>query len=773
MSFCFCANFLSTSNDWSVHMSKTVFTKVDYDLNDLITAIDLGDIGLPDIQRPFVWKNAKVRDLFDSMYRGYPVGYLLLWRNGLPDDRAIGTEKKQKPPRLVIVDGQQRLTSLYSVIKGRSIVRENFESEKISIAFNPLDECFEVADAAVRRDKAFIPDISCVWGKDTNIFEIANNYLNELGVSRKLSQEETKSIQDAIINLQALLSFPFTALELEANISEEDVADVFVRINSKGTTLNQADFILTLMSVFWDEGRAKLERFCSDARKPTKGTASPFNYFIEPYPDQLLRVNVGVAFKRARLKYVYSILRGKDLETEQFSEERRIVQFGKMKEAQNRTLNLRYWHDFMNCIRAAGFRSGKMISSNNNLLFSYMLYLIGRTEYHVDEFVLRKAIAQWFFMSAVTGRFTGSPESRMEFDLAQLRNTTQAHEFVSSLQQVCDIALTNDFWNVTLPTDLATSSSQSPSLFAYNASLVLLDAPVLFSNIKLADLLDPAVKAARPPVERHHLFPKSYLMTQGISGIRETNQIANYAYVELLDNAKISDQAPADYLPRLKERFRADELARMYHYHALPEDWEGMDYREFLEKRRELIARITREGYDMLTVGSGALQPSGDSPKKFDLQAVIDSGESDAVEFKATLRTNLHTDKPDKRMELSILKTLAGFLNTNGGTLIVGVSDDGTPVGIEVDKFPNEDKISLHLVNIVKSRMGPQSMIAMHIHFRDYEDSRVLVVNCAQSQFPVFVKDDNVERFYIRTGPATTELQGNQMNDYIRRRFKQ
>ena len=685
----------------------------------------------------------------------------------------LARKKKQKPPRLVIIDGQQRLTSLYSVIKGRSVVRENFESEKISIAFNPLDECFEVADAAVLRDKAFIPDISCVWRSDSDIFEVADDYLNGLRGSREVSDEETKRIRKAIMNLQSLLTFPFTALELEANISEEDVADVFVRINSKGTTLNQADFILTLMSVFWDEGRAELEHFCSDARKPTRGTASPFNYFIEPYPDQLLRVNVGVAFKRARLKYVYSILRGKDLETEQFSEERRIAQFDKMKEAQNRTLDLRYWHDFMNCIRAAGFRSGKMISSNNNLLFSYMLYLIGRTEYGVDEFVLRKVIAQWFFMSAVTGRFTGSPESRMEFDLARLRNTTRADEFVNGLQQVCDITLTNDFWNVTLPTDLATSSSQSPSLFAYNASLVLLDAPVLFSNIKLADLLDPAVKAARPPIERHHLFPKGYLMTQRISGIRETNQIANYAYVELLDNAKISDQAPADYLPRLKERFGTEELAKMYHYHALPGDWEGMDYREFLEKRRELIARITREGYDKLTVGSGAQHLSADSPEKFDLEVVIDSGESDAVEFKATLRTNLHMDKPDKRMELSVLKTLAGFLNTNGGTLIIGVSDDGTPVGIEADKFPNEDKMSLHLVNIVNSRMGPQSMIAMHTHFQDYEDNRVLVVDCVQSQSPVFVKDGNVERFYIRTGPATTELQGNQMNDYIRRRFKQ
>ena len=154
-------------------------------------------------------------------------------------------------------------------------------------------------------------------------------------------------------------------------------------------------------------------------------------------------------------------------------------------------------------------------------------------------------------------------------------------------------------------------------------------------------------------------------------------------------------------------------------------------------------------------------------------QTVISSGESDAVEFKATLRTNLHSDKPDKRMELSVLKTLAGFLNTNGGTLIVGVSDDGTPVGIEVDKFPNEDKMNLHLVNIINSRMGPQSMIAMHTHFQDYKNSRVLVVNCVQSQSPVFVKDGDVERFYIRTGPATTELQGSQMQDYIRRRFKQ
>ena len=154
-------------------MSETVFKKVDYTLKDLVGYIDMGDIGLPDIQRPFVWKNAKVRDLFDSMYRGYPVGYLLLWQNALTEDaKTIGEENKQKPPRLLIVDGQQRLTSLYAVVRGVPVLRENFTREPIQIAFNPLDEKFEVADAAIQRDAAFITSISVLWAKDAKITKL-------------------------------------------------------------------------------------------------------------------------------------------------------------------------------------------------------------------------------------------------------------------------------------------------------------------------------------------------------------------------------------------------------------------------------------------------------------------------------------------------------------------------------------------------------------------------------------------------------------------------
>lgn len=750
-------------------MSETIFKKVDHSLGGLVEDIALGQIGLPDIQRPFVWKNAKVRDLFDSMYKGFPVGYLLFWENGAANtDRSIGIDQKQLPPQLVIVDGQQRLTSLYAVVKGIPVVRENYEWEYIRIAFNPIEETFEVSDAAIQRDPTYLSDISCLWSEETDIFDVVEDYLSKLGVVRDISAEEQKKVKKAISKLHGLLSFPFTALQLSPNITEEDVSEVFVRINSKGTSLNQADFILTLMSVFWDEGRAELERFCREARKPTKGTASPFNYFIEPSPDQLLRVSVGVAFKRARLKYVYSILRGKDLETEKFSDERRVEQFGILKDAQARVLNIQYWHDFLSCIRMAGFRSGKMISSQNNLLFSYMLYLIGRTEFGVEEHTLRRVIAQWFFMSAVTGRFTGSPESAMEFDLARLRDLENADKFIKRLQYICDITLTNDFWDVSLPNDLATSSPRSPSLFAYNASLVLLDAKALFSKAKVSELLDPAIHAHKSAIERHHLFPKGYLAKLGITNTRDTNQIANYAYLEWADNVKISDESSQDYLPKMQERFNDAELARMYHYHALPENWEQMDYSDFLEKRREMMAQIIREGYRTLTTGVESETVPGD----FDLTTVITNGESEAVEFKSTLRTNLHTGEPDKRMEQGVLKTLAGLLNTSGGTLVVGMADNGTPVGIEPDNFPNEDKMSLHLVNIVKSRIGPQAMTSMHIHFEDYDSTRVMVVRCKKSPIPVFVKDGETERFYVRTGPSTTELPASQTQEYIRRRFR-
>lgn len=583
-------------------MAATLFKEVNYSLSKLTQDIQLGEIGLPDIQRPFVWSNAKVRDLFDSMYQGFPVGYLLFWSNAVAEgSRQIGAETERKVPRLLIVDGQQRLTSLFAVLKGQPVIDSDYSKQHIQIAFRPRDGKFEVADAAVHRDYEFIPDISQVWRTEDS-YTFVKHFIAQLRKHRDVTEEEEVRLAQAISRLYNLQNYPFTALELSSSVNEEKVAEVFVRINSQGVTLNQADFILTLMSVFWDQGRADLESFCRRARQQSSGEASPYNRFVQPSPDQLLRVGVALAFRRARLQHVYSILRGKDLETGQFSDVRRLQQFTALQDAQGDVLALKNWHEFFNAMLRAGYRSGQMVSSQTGMFYAYAMFLIGRCDFGMEYGRLREVIARWFFMTSLTARYSASSESAMEEDLARLRGVKDADGFVDTLDRVIADTLTEDFWNIRLPDDLATSSARTPSLFAYRAALNLLDARVLFSQLRVADLIDPAVQSTKSSVERHHLFPRNYLVEQGITDQRDINQIANYALLEWSDNIRISDDPPGVYFPEyIAERKLSDiEVRRMCYWHALPAGWEQMGYREFLEARRPAMARVIRDGFATL-----------------------------------------------------------------------------------------------------------------------------------------------------------------------------
>jgi hypothetical protein len=581
-------------------VGATLFKKVDYSLAKLVHDIDMGDIGLPDIQRPFVWSNTKVRNLFDSMYKGFPVGYLLFWASSSNGHKQVGAESKQKVPRLLIVDGQQRLTSLYAVIKGVQVVREDWSKEHIRIAFRPRDRVFEVADAAIRRDPEWIPDISRLWmGKP---FKFVTTFIEQLRGRREVSEDEADLLADAIDQVYDLQNYPFTALELSSVVDEEQVAEVFVRINSEGTLLKQADFILTLMSVFWDEGRAALERFSRESRQPALHGASPFNYFIQPDPDDLLRVEVALGFGRARLQHVYSILRGKDLETGEFSDERRDQQFAILRDAQDYAVDLTNWHEFLKALLRAGYRKGEMITSKLGALYSYAMFLIGRRLYGVDLHDLKNSIARWFFMVALTARYTGSPETIMEQDLGRLSGAEGAGGFRDFIDAIVKETLTGDYWGITLPAELASSSARTPALSSYYAALNLLDARVLFSKLKVSELLDPAAKAKKAAVERHHLFPRGYLGKLEITKIRDVNQIANFALVEWPDNIAISDDPPSEYFGKLAHRLSDEDR----YWHALPDGWENMPYEEFLPARRKLMARVIRDGFSRLVDQSGA-----------------------------------------------------------------------------------------------------------------------------------------------------------------------
>ncbi|MCW2916228.1 MAG: hypothetical protein JWN52_4296, partial [Actinomycetia bacterium] len=513
-------------------MPSQLFSDSTYTVGGLVEAIDKGEIALPDIQRPFVWTPTKARNLFDSMYKGFPVGYLLFWVTGVePGTKRIGAAGNENAPRLLIVDGQQRLTCLYSVLTGTPVLRDDYTETRMKLAFRPDRAEFAVADAAIERNPEWLPDIAPLW-KPQNRKKTVRTFLERLEEYREggLSEEERDRLDDAIDRLYDLQHYPFKGVELYADVDEEQVADIFVRINSEGMPLNTADFILTLMSVWWDKGRAELEQFARLAKVPhPTGGASPHNHLIRPDPDQMLRVEIAVAFRRAVLKYVYSLLRGKDLETGEVSPERRDTQFGLLRSAQDDALDFKNWHEYLRCVTTAGFTSTRMISSSAALLYGYALWLIGHRDFGASVASLRGTIARWFFVSHTSGRYSSSPESRFESDLNALKDVKPGG-FTQHLDRVCEDTFTGDYWTITYPNEIATSAAKSPTLSAYFAALNILDAQVLFSTQKVSAMLDPAVVSTKG-VERHHLFPKGYLMRTGITDSRRVNQIANMAFV--------------------------------------------------------------------------------------------------------------------------------------------------------------------------------------------------------------------------------------------------
>ena len=739
------------------------FSTLNFQLGTLVDMIDHGTIGLPEIQRPFVWKRDKVRALFDSMYRGFPVGYFLFWRNDNNRSKQIGTGARQMSIDHMIVDGQQRLTSLYSVIKGKPVVDDDYREQPIEIAFNPLDETFAVGTPAYRKNKQWIADISALWSADLLTFKFVGEYLANLPETVEVTPAIEQKVNAAIARLINLRSYQFTAIELSADTDPEAVADIFVRINSAGVELNQADFILTLMSVYWDAGRRDLEAFCRAAKQPNPGKPSPFNYFFDPSPDQLLRVAVGYGFRRGRLKAVYNLLRGKDVDDTGKTGGDRY--FGKLAEAQGRVLDLTNWHQFLQCVMLAGFRSGRLITANNVLIYGYVLFLIGKHDFGVPFARLRTIIARWIFMSAVTSRYTGSYESTIESDLNRLTGMSGADGFVDTLERMIAETLTDDYWRINLPSDLQSTAARSPALYAYYAALNLLNARVLFSTMTVRELFDPAIRGDRVAIERHHLFPRAYLKRQGVGATRDTDQTANFALLEWPDNARIGDTGPDEYAPAYFARVSAEERARMMRWHALPQGWEHMAYAEFLAARRLLMARLVRDGFEAIGRADPAPAPVDAAGPKVATADLIAAGENGRVEFKATARWSLKDGRVHEGVEHAIAKTLAGFLNAAGGTLLIGVADNGEVTGLDHDyatlKRKDRDGFESWLSDLIERRMGRLTLGCVQVEFDEIGGRDLARVEVARAPGIVFLNPTSgppVDDVFVRFGNSTRKL---------------
>ena len=591
-------------------MGAELFKNIPSKIDDLVRGVRIGRIGLPDLQRPFVWADNKVRDLFDSMMKGYPIGYVMIWES--PSDyetkkNVIGkNEKIHNEPKELVIDGQQRLTALVAAMYGVVVKDKNFSDKEIKISFNPLTREFAVWTPAYERDTEWISRISDVFlAKEQNtIITLRRKFIKDANEGRakknlpELSEEEEITVENNINALLNLSDFSLPTLEIQYNADEEAVADIFVRVNSGGQKLTENNFIQTLISVYENETSDKINEFSEKSRIPADNTS--YNTLLAIEPSHLIRMAVGVGFKRARLRYAYMLLRGKNLKTGKFSAEERQANLDKFKDALDKVMNLNNWHGFINIVAEAGYISNKLIASSNAVVFSYVLYLIAKYDYKLDAMSLKKCISKWFFMSTITYFYTGSTESEVENQFADLRDVHTAEEFIAYIDKVIETHFTDDYFKLTLPSELNSAAAISPAWNGYIAAQIVLNTPMLFSNTPVSKYFVIGSSGTKNAIDKHHIFPKHYLEQIGYTNDRDRNQLANFTYLDYATNIEISDKAPVDYVSGYREKLGEEGYKKACEQNALPENFESMEYPEFLEKRRQLMAQVVRKAYEEL-----------------------------------------------------------------------------------------------------------------------------------------------------------------------------
>lgn len=486
-----------------------------YSIDTLLAWIRSDEIAIPEIQRPFVWKATKVRDLMDSLYNGYPVGYLIAWRNPDVKLKNGGSSLGKR----ILIDGQQRITALNAAILGEYVVNDSYQKVKIQIAFHPLEERFEVLNPAISKDVAWLPDIAeIINGELSYLNKMANQYCKSNGVDSDL-------VFNRLDKLRKIKSTQLGLIELEATLDIETVTEIFIRINSEGVVLSQADFVMSKIAANQQYSgttlRKAIDYFChlmvapefySQIRENDKEFAKT-DYFKQmgwlknenddlydlSYTD-LIRVAYISEFERGRLADLVSLLSGRNFETRTYEEEIAEEAFVKLGRGVSNAINETNFKRFLMIINSAGFVTSQMIRSMNAMNFAYAVYLRLRTLGHKPQDIERH-VRRWYVMSTLTGRHSGSFESQFDLDIKQMT----ARNFQDYLQGIEDAELSDVFWKVALVQNLDTASANSPYLHIFLASQAKgNDKGFLSKDITVKDLITQRG-------DLHHIFPRGYL----------------------------------------------------------------------------------------------------------------------------------------------------------------------------------------------------------------------------------------------------------------------
>jgi hypothetical protein len=586
-------------------------------IESIINWVKSGDIAIPEIQRPFVWSNTKVRDLMDSLYQGYPVGYIISWRN--PDIKlkngSLSMGKK------VLIDGQQRVTALTTALVGQAVIDDSYNKIVIRIAFHPIEERFEVLNPAIEKDKLWIHDISTIIRPDFSTLQFIKQY------REKVPDADEIFIERNIQRLKSIVLRPIGMIELHHELDIETVTEIFIRINSKGVVLSQADFAMSKIAANETYGgnllRKAIDYFCHLAVKPEfyahisendkefisteffnkmKWLKSKNDDLYDPDYNDMLRVAFCYKFKRGKLSDLVSLLSGRNFETRSYEDFIAEDSFKKLKEAVSTFMNETLFKRFIMIVKSAGFVDTKLIRSQNALNFAYVLFLHLK-ELGTNDTLIERYVRRWMVMSILLGRYSGSPESQFDSDI----RTIAESGIEKALGDIEKAYLSDSFWDAGLPQRLMTSSNSTPALHIFWAAQSKLnDKGFLSRDISVKEMIEHRG-------DIHHIFPKQYLKDNGLSQ-SQYNQVANFVYVQQEINIKVGKKSPTEYIGQIRQQCidgkivyggidSLSDLESNLDANCIPINIHEIDlehYQEFLATRRVMMAQKIKNFYQGL-----------------------------------------------------------------------------------------------------------------------------------------------------------------------------
>ena len=586
-----------------------------YSVSSILGYVENSQIAIPEIQRPFVWKGEEVRALIDSLYEGYPIGYLIVWQNSQVRVRNFGKGGTKK----ILIDGQQRVTALMAALLGKEVLDEQYQSHRIRIAFNPLagkgEERFAVCDTKHEEDSRWIPDISIFFRRDFSFRQFEKEY------KEANPDEDFTPLEESVDTLKEIVKHQVGVIELSFLLDIDVVSEIFIRINLQGKPLNQEDFVMSKISVNEQYGgdyiRNCIDYFCHLLREPSfyqvlqQNETEFFNseygkaltwcqneeqsLYIPSYAD-VLKVVLISYFGKTRIGDLVHLLSGRDGEKKIFSKKevsKKVSEeaFEKLGAGVKAFVCEENFQGFQKALKKAGYSCSRLLYSQSVLNYCYAMYLLMYRQ-GIGEKERESLLSKWITMAMITGHYQSGGESTVQKDYAN----AQEEGFASYLAQIEELKLADEFYNNVLPEKFTSTTARTAPFLAYVATQCARGVHSLYSDVTIEELY-------KNKTESYQILPKAYLAKCGYKTREIYGQVANLTYVSKETKDIIRKKSPVDYKESLEKAIGIEKIRTSLKENGLTEaifTANETDVIQILADRRRQMASEIRDFYKTL-----------------------------------------------------------------------------------------------------------------------------------------------------------------------------